>query len=1009
MANREAFQETRIAAGISMFKCVRNESNKIIDLEWNFYSPIDKTSNGVNLIGKRFLREMHGEKFNYLFQKLLNVAETGKPLEFIYLEEEEEKWYSVTAVRKEDELIVSYNDVSELKTNEEAFRQSENLYRVITDNSTDLVVRADLEGRFLYVSPSSLKLMGYEPSELEGKSYYDFLHPENAKHLPALRDIFFQKHDIITTRFKLRTKEGEYKWFEATSKGIRDEKGQLIEVQSSIRDIEDRKKIEKQLRKSEAMYRFLAENSGDEITRTDPLGKFIYASPAIKKIKGYEPEEVLGTSFLDYVHPEDLPEVARVYQSLLKKPVVITVSMRFKTKEGKYKWIEATATTIVDAVGNVIEVQASTRDISQRKQAEEELERLNRELEVRVQKRTEELEKNQQLLRVITDSIPALISYLDTDLRLRFINKTHITWFGHEVEKDLGRPFEEIVRQYGQKETLGRFRESLKGSSEYYEHEVVDLKGQRRFLKFAMIPHKEEDGQTLGYITISLDITKEKQAQQEAKFATDQLLSIVNNIPVIFWAVDKEGMLTISEGQSLEELGQKPGELVGHSAYILYKDYPDILNNIRRALKGEAFNISMKVAHVYFQSYYHPIKDENGEITGMAGISLDISDRIRMEEAVVASEAKYKAMAEGIPQLVWTALPDGSMDYYNQNWYNYTGIKAGENVEKAWEQVIHPSDLGPALDKWKESLQTGSEYYFANRIRRAADGQYRWHLVKAWPTKSKKGEIFKWLGTCTDIHDQKEQYEELQLKNRELVRTNTDLDNFVYTASHDLKAPISNMEGLFSAIKSDVSNECEQDIHFMLNMAGDSLQRLKRTISELTEISQIQRNFNEDLDVIDINTVVEEFKVENESRIKATQALLITDLKVSKLPFSRGNFRSLLYNLLSNAIKFQHPERPPRIEITSQKVSDNCILLKVTDNGIGFEPGQKDKIFRMFKRLHSHVEGTGVGLYLVKRVMENSGGKIDVESEPGKGTTFKLFFNIPAGVNDKQKNQTAHP
>jgi two-component system, sensor histidine kinase len=236
--------------------------------------------------------------------------------------------------------------------------------------------------------------------------------------------------------------------------------------------------------------------------------------------------------------------------------------------------------------------------------------------------------------------------------------------------------------------------------------------------------------------------------------------------------------------------------------------------------------------------------------------------------------------------------------------------------------------------------------------------------------------------------------EKLARTNFELAQTNSELDNFIYTASHDLKAPISNIEGLIIALKKALSSEVLKDpkVSNVLDFMVTSVERFKNTIQELTHISRLQKDGNELEELVPLTEIVEQVSLDFEVLIKSTHATLHVD--VSSCPairFSRKNLRSIIFNLISNALKYRHHERSPVIRINT--ISDNtyCILT-VCDNGIGLDATKAAKVFSMFGRLHSHVEGSGVGLYIVKKIIENAGGKIELESEVGKGTTFKVYF-----------------
>jgi light-regulated signal transduction histidine kinase (bacteriophytochrome) len=232
---------------------------------------------------------------------------------------------------------------------------------------------------------------------------------------------------------------------------------------------------------------------------------------------------------------------------------------------------------------------------------------------------------------------------------------------------------------------------------------------------------------------------------------------------------------------------------------------------------------------------------------------------------------------------------------------------------------------------------------------------------------------------------------ELESKNQELKKINNDLDNFVYTASHDLKGPIANLEGLISILSKKIQGKIGADEMNLFNMITTSISKFNATIRDLTEITKVQKNVNEELEYVSFGTIAEDIKRDIQKLITESGVTFIEEYAVSDMLYAKRNLRSILYNLLTNGIKYRSPDRPVQLYIRTYTEGE-FIVMSVEDNGLGLSPAQQTKLFTMFKRMHTHVEGTGIGLYIVKRIIENNSGKIHVESEQGKGTTFKVYF-----------------
>lgn len=241
----------------------------------------------------------------------------------------------------------------------------------------------------------------------------------------------------------------------------------------------------------------------------------------------------------------------------------------------------------------------------------------------------------------------------------------------------------------------------------------------------------------------------------------------------------------------------------------------------------------------------------------------------------------------------------------------------------------------------------------------------------------------------------KELEERVAERTRELTRVNKDLDNFVYTASHDLKAPINNIEGLVVALNETLQSDKpdQKELTSIMGMIQNAIGRFKNTLLDLTEVAKVQYEEEETpKESVRFEEILEDVKLNIKDLIIKYDARITSDFsQAPDIIFSRKNLRSIVYNLVSNAIKYSSPERKPEIEINSF-LSDGYTVFSVKDNGLGLRKEDKQKVFAMFKRLHAHVEGTGVGMAIVQRIVENCDGKIEFDSELGKGSEFRVYL-----------------
>jgi PAS domain S-box-containing protein len=361
-------------------------------------------------------------------------------------------------------------------------------------------------------------------------------------------------------------------------------------------------------------------------------------------------------------------------------------------------------------------------------------------------------------------------------------------------------------------------------------------------------------------------------------------------------------------------------------------------------------------------------------------------ERARTLEALQESEERFRIMADAAPNIVWALYPDGSQRYLNKYGQAYLGVSLEEVVALNWTPFIHPQDLEATSQAVGQAIENRQAYSQELRLRRH-DGVYRWYLSQGAPSYYASGELYGYVGSGIDITD-------LKQANELLVRTNNELDNFIYAASHDLKSPITNIEGLLTSLLRHLPSEsaASERIGRITGLMQESIERFKKTIRDLTDVARLGKEDSWEVDPVDVGKIIREVQLDLEPMITACRAQVVLNIGQSQaVHFSEKNLRSLIYNLFSNALKYRSLQEVPRVEIECVSGGEYHVLT-VRDNGLGMESQQIDQLFTIFKRFHTHVEGSGVGLYMVKKMVENAGGKIEVESQVGQGTVFRVFL-----------------
>jgi PAS domain S-box-containing protein len=572
-----------------------------------------------------------------------------------------------------------------------------------------------------------------------------------------------------------------------------------------------------------------------------------------------------------------------------------------------------------------------------------------------------------------------------------------------------GAPVKDILKVIHEND-IGKVIRSLKNAIANQQKFSIEFKVNPKGEKAKWVMahgqfYYNEENVVKRFSGIVVDIDERKKAEKEIQENQEKLSSIVNQTSVGIAQTDLSGKFVWVNDRFCQIVDRTKSDLYQMGIFdITYaKDIKENVQKIENTLNnGAPYNLEKRYykpdgSLVWVNLNVSSLKNKNSEPTHLIGVCHDITDKKLAEQALIESEKRFRSLADQSPMFVYIVEPnsEASMSYFNKTWLNYTGQTFEQAIGNAWNGLIHPDDLQGIFDIYIPFFQRKESYTLpAVRVKRH-DGQYRWHMFKGNPRFLPNGKFIGYIGVGIDIHEQKVVFEEIEHKNNQLLRINNDLDNFIYTASHDLKAPISNIEGLVNALNSLLQKDKPEGIPKLIQMIYTSIEKFKNTIKDLTEVAKVQNDLEEDLSHITIKEIVDEVKINIKQDIVFANAVFIEDFSSApSIYFSRKNLRSILYNLISNAIKYRSPERDPVVEIKTSRPDSSTLLLSIKDNGLGIKKEDHAKIFTMFKRLHLHVEGTGIGMSIVKKIVDNNGGRIELESKENEGTWFKIYLRI---------------
>ena len=369
-------------------------------------------------------------------------------------------------------------------------------------------------------------------------------------------------------------------------------------------------------------------------------------------------------------------------------------------------------------------------------------------------------------------------------------------------------------------------------------------------------------------------------------------------------------------------------------------------------------------------------------------------------------------LADGLPQIVWVARPDGSHEYYNRQWYDYTGLTLENSTAQAWSELFHPDDRERAETLWAKALRDGTPYEIEFRLKRISDGEFRWFLGRALPHRDADGKIVNWFGTCTDIHEQKVTQDVLRTTRDAMTRENNQKDEFLALVSHELRTPLNAVFGWTRLMQEHVLGEAERA------QAVDSIMRnaeaQARLIEDVLDITRIiNQNLSLNREIVQLWRVVTEAieAVLPSADTKGVSLISEVESYDVLVHADRMRLEQVITNVLANAVKFTPRGGEIRIVVAQD---GEVARIVVSDTGQGIEPGLLPHIFERFRQGDSSLTrrhgGLGLGLAIAHQLVRLHGGEIDVESSgQNQGSRFTVRLPILAvGSLPSAKPDSSH-
>ena len=727
-----------------------------------------------------------------------------------------------------------------------------------------------------------------------------------------------------------------------------------------------------------------------------------YANPSLLAACGRREVDIIGRRITELGFSGPLPdhlddEITRSIETA--RPVGGRVSSRegelFEDRRDDYLF-----TPILGSGGRVEAVVGSSRGVSDRSRVESELSEARERMELAKGAMEFVGIWDWDISRdiVVSDERFAQIFSVDFEAASRGVPISHYTRAIHPDDLDRVASAIERALQHGEP-----------FASEY---RLIQADGSIRWIAARGGVRRDAEGRPVRFPGVAIDVTERKQAEETLRESENFAKSLVDSSPDTIELIDLDGRLASINRAGRRHRGLAEDETPpGPRSWLDFwmgTDRESAARAVEDARAGRTSGfvggepISTGVARRW-EVIVAPVLGEAGAIDRLVAISREITDRLAAEEELRRSEARFRQLADAMPQIVFQARPDGVVDYFNRRWYEYTGFREdGQIGDASWVDVHDPESLPQIEERWRQSLHSGEPYEIEYRLRRF-DGVYRWHLGRALPVRDLEGRIVRWFGTNTDIDDKKRAEAAALTSRDEAEAANRMKDEFLATLSHELRTPLNAIVGWSKILR--VGNHDPGDLEEGLAAIERNGEALSQLIEDLLDVSRIiSGQLRLDLHRIDLGGVIDAAikVVAPAAASRSIRVVKTFDSLVGPILADAARLQQVIWNLLANAVKFT-PESG-LVQVLLERVETH-IEIAVVDSGVGITPEFLPHVFDRFRQADGSTTrrhgGLGLGLAIVKNIVEMHGGSIRAESAGvGRGSTFTVSLPTSSVVRE---------
>jgi PAS domain S-box-containing protein len=878
------------------------------------------------------------------------------------------------------------------KLAEEKLIESEKRYRLIAENSMNVVTVLDFNFKFTYVSPSVIKLLGYTPEELLKTEVKNLIPQETFIKFQELFEEEFEleksgnasplrSRTIIAQEFH---KDGYPVWSEITATFFRDDNGNPIGILASTKDITERKKIEDELKEREEQFHSLFENTMLGIYKTTPDGKIILANKALVKMLGFNSFEEMTKRNLNHEGFEPSYNREEFINLFSNENSITGLESKWTKKNGEVIYIRENVRAIRDSNNEILYFEGTAEDITEKK--------INEEL----------LKQSEEKMRLIVEGTSYFFFYThDMEGKITYISPSVELITGHKVEEWINQKHWFVTDSPLNKHAQKRTRKMLKGEIEKnpFFLEIFNANKEKILLELYEAPIYRNN-KIIGLQGIAHDVTETNRLYEKIKI----LSSAIEQSPASVIITDVEGNINYVNPKFCEITGYTFDEVYGKKPNVLKSGlqsnefYSQLWKTILagKTWTGE-FQNKKKNGELFWENVLiSPITDDNGNITGFVAVKEDITEKKKTADQLIQSEEEFRSVWENSVDAMRLIDEDGIIINVNDAYCEMFYVTKDNLLGKPFNVSYIITEEYKSLDHYKEKFKLRTiPRKFETQIVLHSNDKIWVELTNSFIDIGKEKPML--LTIFRNITEQKKMIEDLTEARKKAEASDKLKSEFLAQISHEIRSPLNVIVNFNSLLKIDYDNLTPEERTDIFNGISNSSQRIIRTIDLILNSSEMQLgSYNPIFAKINVyEKIVEkafhEFRHLAESRNLVLKLKKLTD-KVS-VKCDEYSFYQSVVNIIDNAIKYT---KKGSIEIKLQRNEKKKLQIEIADTGIGMSEEYLNRLFTPFSQEETgytrKFEGTGLGLSLVKKYCDLNNIAIDVKSKKGEGSTFTLTF-----------------